>query len=193
MPLCTSVRAGTIAADDGGSEIRVVDTAPLVAINLRSALHLDRAETNHMTGHPDLIQDLVDANHILFHQGVVDAFGHVSVRHPHIRNRFYLARNMAPASVAYDDILEFDLDVGIDRDDVEEVERLAVELGIGGGRAVGDSLHLLDVFRIITSKKKCIGERADMRPRRGGILRFATCHPDVVQCLFCHYRPSCGW
>lgn len=65
-----------------------------------------------MTGHPDLIQDLVDANHILFHQGVVDAFGHVSVRHPHIRNRFYLARNMAPASVAYDDILEFDLDVG---------------------------------------------------------------------------------
>jgi len=28
------------------------------------------------------IRELVDANHILFDQGVVDGFGHVSVRHP---------------------------------------------------------------------------------------------------------------
>lgn len=57
-----------------------------------------------------LIDDLVTANHILFDQGVVDAFGHVSVRHDKRPDRFLLSRNMAPALVAAGDILEFDLD-----------------------------------------------------------------------------------
>ena len=43
-----------------------------------------------------LIDDLVVANHILFDQGVVDAFGHISVRHDKDPARFLLARNMAP-------------------------------------------------------------------------------------------------
>ena len=59
---------------------------------------------------PALIADLVSANHILFDQGVVDAFGHISVRHPKRPDRFLLARNMAPGSVTADDIVEFDLD-----------------------------------------------------------------------------------
>ena len=59
---------------------------------------------------PSLLQDLADANHILFHQGVVDAFGHVSVRHPQHADRFLLARNMAPALVQAEDIMQFDLD-----------------------------------------------------------------------------------
>ena len=54
--------------------------------------------------------DLVDANHILFHQGVVDGFGHVSVRDARHRDRFLLARSMAPALVGAGDILSFDLD-----------------------------------------------------------------------------------
>jgi HCOMODA/2-hydroxy-3-carboxy-muconic semialdehyde decarboxylase len=58
----------------------------------------------------DLLRDLVDANHILFDQQVVDAFGHVSVRHGRRPDRFLLARNMAPALVDVPDILEFDLD-----------------------------------------------------------------------------------
>jgi ribulose-5-phosphate 4-epimerase/fuculose-1-phosphate aldolase len=57
-----------------------------------------------------LIEDLVDANHILYHQQVVDAFGHVSVRHPLRADRFLMARNLAPIQVESDDILEFDLD-----------------------------------------------------------------------------------
>jgi ribulose-5-phosphate 4-epimerase/fuculose-1-phosphate aldolase len=57
-----------------------------------------------------LVQDLVDANHILFHQAVVDAFGHVSARHERHPDRFLLARNMAPATVGAEDIMEFDLD-----------------------------------------------------------------------------------
>jgi HCOMODA/2-hydroxy-3-carboxy-muconic semialdehyde decarboxylase len=56
------------------------------------------------------IRELVDANHILFDQGVVDGFGHVSVRHPERPDRFMLARSMAPALVTEQDILEFDLD-----------------------------------------------------------------------------------
>jgi ribulose-5-phosphate 4-epimerase/fuculose-1-phosphate aldolase len=58
----------------------------------------------------ELLADLVSANHILFTQGVVDAFGHVSVRHNARPDRFLLARNMAPALIGLEDIIEFDLD-----------------------------------------------------------------------------------
>jgi ribulose-5-phosphate 4-epimerase/fuculose-1-phosphate aldolase len=57
-----------------------------------------------------LIDDLVAANRILSDQGVVDGFGHVSVRHETEPARFLLARSMAPGLVTPDDILEFDLD-----------------------------------------------------------------------------------
>jgi len=57
-----------------------------------------------------VIGELVEANHILFDQGVVDGFGHVSVRHPHAEDRFLLARSVAPAMATADDIVEFDLD-----------------------------------------------------------------------------------
>ena len=53
-----------------------------------------------MTANPGLILDLVAANHILYDHGVVDAFGHVSVRHDKAPDRFLLARNMAPHVVA---------------------------------------------------------------------------------------------
>jgi len=59
---------------------------------------------------PRLIADLVAANRILYDQHVVDAFGHVSVRHDKHRDRFLLARSRAPALVTAADILEFDLD-----------------------------------------------------------------------------------
>lgn len=56
------------------------------------------------------IRELVDANHILFNQGVVDGFGHVSVRHPTFPDRFLLARSMAPGLVTEKDVLVFDLE-----------------------------------------------------------------------------------
>jgi ribulose-5-phosphate 4-epimerase/fuculose-1-phosphate aldolase len=56
------------------------------------------------------IEDLVAANRILAAQNVVDAYGHVSVRHDRVPNRYLLARSMAPALVSADDIIEFDLD-----------------------------------------------------------------------------------
>lgn len=60
----------------------------------------------------DTVADLVDANHILFDQGLFDAFGHVSVRHPHEPGRFLIARNLAPASVTAADIVELDIESG---------------------------------------------------------------------------------
>lgn len=59
-----------------------------------------------------LIVDLVDANHILFDQGIVDAFGHVSVRHPRRIDRWFMARNVAPAQVQAADIVEYDVATG---------------------------------------------------------------------------------
>jgi ribulose-5-phosphate 4-epimerase/fuculose-1-phosphate aldolase len=59
---------------------------------------------------PSLIDDLVCANHILYNEGVVDGFGHVSVRHPERPDRYLLARSLAPAVVKREDIMAFDLD-----------------------------------------------------------------------------------
>jgi len=56
-----------------------------------------------------LVEDLVDAGHILFHEGVLDAFGHVSARHPD-GDRFLMSRSMAPVQAGAGDILAFGLD-----------------------------------------------------------------------------------
>jgi ribulose-5-phosphate 4-epimerase/fuculose-1-phosphate aldolase len=59
---------------------------------------------------PALVEDIVTANHILYDQGVVDGFGHVSARHDKDPTRYLLSRSMAPALVTAADIMEFDLD-----------------------------------------------------------------------------------
>ena len=59
---------------------------------------------------PGLIEDVVAANRILYDQGVVDGFGHVSARHDKNPQRFLLARSMAPGLVTAADIMEFDLE-----------------------------------------------------------------------------------
>jgi HCOMODA/2-hydroxy-3-carboxy-muconic semialdehyde decarboxylase len=59
---------------------------------------------------PELIQDLVAAYRILADQGILDAMGHVSVRHNRDPNRFLMARALAPELVTANDIMEFDLD-----------------------------------------------------------------------------------
>ncbi|NLS01106.1 class II aldolase/adducin family protein [Rhizobium sp. P38BS-XIX] len=57
----------------------------------------------------ETISDLVDANHILFNEQIVDGFGHVSARHPSRPDRMLISRSMAPALVNADDIVEVDL------------------------------------------------------------------------------------
>jgi len=55
-----------------------------------------------------LLEDVVAGNHILYAQGIVDAFGHVSARLP--GNRFLLSRSIAPQQVTAGDIVEWDLE-----------------------------------------------------------------------------------
>src|SRR5579862_5086142 len=50
------------------------------------------------------------ANRILAHEGVLDAFGHVSIRHPSDPGRYLLARSRSPELIESADILEFTLD-----------------------------------------------------------------------------------
>ena len=57
-----------------------------------------------------LIEDLVAASRILADQGVLDGYGHVSVRHDHDPNRYLMSRSLAPALVTAADIMEWDLE-----------------------------------------------------------------------------------
>ncbi len=59
---------------------------------------------------PAIIEDLVAASRILAQHGVLDAWGHVSIRHPNNPQRYLLSRARAPALVAAEDIMELDLD-----------------------------------------------------------------------------------
>src|ERR1044071_9065177 len=57
----------------------------------------------------DLLADLAAASRILAAQGVVDGFGHVSMRHPFDPGRYLMSRSVAPALVTPGDIVEYDL------------------------------------------------------------------------------------
>jgi HCOMODA/2-hydroxy-3-carboxy-muconic semialdehyde decarboxylase len=59
---------------------------------------------------PSVLEDLAAASRILVDQGVFDAAGHVSMRHPRCAERFLMSRSLAPALVRPDDIMEFTLD-----------------------------------------------------------------------------------
>jgi len=59
---------------------------------------------------PERIADVAAAARILAARGVVDGFGHVSMRHPDAPDRYLMARALAPALVTPEDIVEYDLD-----------------------------------------------------------------------------------
>jgi len=54
--------------------------------------------------------DLVAAYRILAAHGVIDAYGHVSIRSPKNPKRYYLAKSLAPEKVRLEDMIEYDLD-----------------------------------------------------------------------------------
>jgi len=56
------------------------------------------------------LEDLVTANRVLSHEGVVDAFGHVSIRHPDNPGRYWLSRSRAPELVTVEDLMEYTLE-----------------------------------------------------------------------------------
>jgi len=69
-------------------------------------------------------EDLVAAYRTLAEHGVIDAYGHVSMRSPSNPKRYFIARSLAPEKVQLEDIMEYDLDsVPLDakgRDSVSE-------------------------------------------------------------------------
>jgi HCOMODA/2-hydroxy-3-carboxy-muconic semialdehyde decarboxylase len=56
-----------------------------------------------------LFQDLVIANRLLAEYGIIDAYGHVSVRSPTNSERFWMARSVPPELVTEADVMEFDM------------------------------------------------------------------------------------
>jgi len=62
------------------------------------------------TAPKELIAELVLANKILYGLDVVDAFGHISVRHPKDPTKYLMARHLPPGIVTAKDIVLFDLD-----------------------------------------------------------------------------------
>ena len=68
------------------------------------------------------LQDLVAAYRILAAHGVIDAYGHVSLRSPRNPERYYLARSVAPELVKEEDLIQYGLDSNpVDADGRESV------------------------------------------------------------------------
>lgn len=63
-----------------------------------------------MTKLESAIRNLVIANRILANEGVVDAYGHVSLRHPDDPAHYLLSRSRSPGLVEAGDIMEFDFE-----------------------------------------------------------------------------------
>jgi len=57
-----------------------------------------------------VLDELVTANRILAREGVVDSFGHVSIRHPDRADRYLLSRARAPDCIEVEDVMEFAFD-----------------------------------------------------------------------------------
>lgn len=90
--------------------MRLILAATFAAVLSMSAAH-GQPTTNSIPGtDPALLDEIVIGSRILADFGVLDGFGHVSMRHPTNPNHFLMARSLAPALVTADDIMEFDLD-----------------------------------------------------------------------------------
>src|ERR1700730_1179301 len=77
----------------------------------------------------NLLNDLVIANRILANEDIVDAYGHVSARHPDDPTRFFLSRSRSPELVARAAITGF----GLDGEAIDDKRRSYLERFLHGG------------------------------------------------------------
>jgi ribulose-5-phosphate 4-epimerase/fuculose-1-phosphate aldolase len=82
----------------------------LALVTSTTGLHAQQAPSDKLDVDPALLDDLVAANRILAHRGVLDAFGHISIRNPKDPSHYLMSRWIAPGLVTADDIVEYDLD-----------------------------------------------------------------------------------
>jgi HCOMODA/2-hydroxy-3-carboxy-muconic semialdehyde decarboxylase len=73
-------------------------------------LNLQGKETSVASNLTEVRRELSLANRIVANEGIIDAFGHVSMRHPDNPNRYLLSRSRAPELVEPGDFIEYDLD-----------------------------------------------------------------------------------
>lgn len=92
---------------------------------------------------PQVVDDLVQANHILSNEGVLDAFGHVSARHPTTPDRFLISRTRAPELVEAGDLQLLDLrGARVAGAAGRSYEEVAIHAAVYRGRAdVGAVVH----------------------------------------------------
>jgi ribulose-5-phosphate 4-epimerase/fuculose-1-phosphate aldolase len=88
----------------------VVRSGAAMLFALLSGLAPTRAQTPAPEFDPALTEDMVTGSRILADFGVLDGFGHVSMRDPGNPNHFLMSRSLAPALVTAADIMAFDLD-----------------------------------------------------------------------------------
>jgi len=77
---------------------------------------------------PQVLEDLVAANRILAMEGVLDGYGHVSVRAEGKPGHFLMSRSLAPPLVTLDDLVEH----GADSEPVNDTRRAYLERFIHG-------------------------------------------------------------
>jgi ribulose-5-phosphate 4-epimerase/fuculose-1-phosphate aldolase len=87
----------------------------LAALGLAAACVPAQTQTNAQTGaaidsNEARIEDLITASHILANEGILDSFGHATVRSATDPGHFFMPRAMPPALVSRADIVELDLD-----------------------------------------------------------------------------------
>ena len=81
---------------------------------------------------------LARANRMIANEGVLDAFGHVTMRHPTDQGRYLMSRSRAPELVQPDDIHDFDLESQIIKPvsythlDDDEPKKTAIEIARNG-------------------------------------------------------------
>jgi ribulose-5-phosphate 4-epimerase/fuculose-1-phosphate aldolase len=114
----TKVRLVVVAAAAGvlgplsmlGSLGPLGPLGPLGRVVPRAEAQSGPAKASEPDARAKAVAEVVAANHILADQGVVDGFGHVSVRDPNDPHHFLMARSMAPELVTAADVLVHDLD-----------------------------------------------------------------------------------
>ena len=99
-------KAAKTSPKKSGAKKASVKKAPAKKIGKKAAKKTARLVSNVEQAK----RDLVIANRILAMEHVVDAYGHVSCRHPEDAGRFFLARSLSPEMVTLDDIVEYTLD-----------------------------------------------------------------------------------
>jgi ribulose-5-phosphate 4-epimerase/fuculose-1-phosphate aldolase len=84
--------------------------AVCAALSVLAQAQAQTPATPPSTDEAALTEDIAIGSRVLADFGVLDGFGHVSARDPKNPNRFLMSRSLAPALVAADDIMAFDLD-----------------------------------------------------------------------------------